>query len=241
MDTTQNTSPGKLYLIPTLLGENEPLEVLPMTIKQAIENIDNYIVENERTARRFIKKITPRKSQPDLQFFLLNKYTDAELLPEFLQPCLEGRDMGVLSEAGCPAIADPGAVIVAMAHELGIQVVPLVGPSSIILALMGSGLNGQSFAFNGYLPIEPAERRKALKALEKRSADLGQSQIFMETPYRNDKLVQELLRALKPGTRLCIAADLTQKTEYIRTHTVAQWKNGVPELHKRPAIFVLLA
>lgn len=239
MAHTQPTSPGTLYLIPTLLGENEPLEVLPLTIKKAIENIDAFIVENEKTARRFIKKITPRKSQPALELFLLNKYTDAEQLPEFLQPCLEGRDMGVLSEAGCPAIADPGSAIVGLAHDLGIRVVPLVGPSSIILALMGSGLNGQHFAFNGYLPIDAGERRKTLKALEKQSAETGQTQIFMETPYRNDKLIAEVLKTLKPKTRFCIAADLTLKTEYIRTRTIAEWSGNLPELHKRPTIFLL--
>lgn len=241
METNPTSKPGNLYLIPTLLGDNEPLEVLPLTIKRAIENIDAYIVENERSARRFIKKITPRKSQPSLELFLLNKYTDTEMLPEFLQPCLEGRDMGLLSEAGCPAVADPGAAIVELAHEKGIRVVPLVGPSSILLGLMGSGLNGQSFAFNGYLPIEGAERKKAIKTLEKRSAELGQTQIFMETPYRNDKLLEELLRTLKPQTRLCIAADLTQPTQYIQTRQVGAWKQPLPDLHKRPAVFLLLA
>ncbi len=230
---------GKLYLIPTTLGETEPLEVLPLTIKQAVEKIDHFIVENEKTARRFIKKITPRKSQGMLHFSLLNKFTEAGMLPEYLNPCLNGKPVGVLSEAGCPAIADPGAVIVSLAHEKGIQVVPLVGPSSIILALMSSGLNGQNFAFNGYLPIEAAERRKAIKQLEKRSRELGQTQLFMETPYRNDKLVPELLKTLQGDTRLCIASDITLKTEFIRTLRVHQWAGRVPELHKRPAIFAI--
>ena len=239
-----NTKPselGKLYLIPTTLGATEPLEVLPLTIKRAVEQIDHYIVENEKTARRFIKKITPRKTQGILKLNLLNKFTEAEALPEFLKPCLSGYPVGVLSEAGCPAIADPGALIVKLAHEKGIQVVPLVGPSSIILALMASGLNGQNFAFNGYLPIDSGERKKAIKQLEKKSRELGQTQLFMETPYRNDKLVAELLKTLQGETHLCIAADITLKTEWIRTLRIQQWKGNIPELNKRPAIFAIQA
>lgn len=232
---------GKLYLIPTLLGETEPLEVLPLSIKRAVEGIEHFIVENERSARRFIKKLTPRKSQDQLQLSLLNKYTEPELLPAYLEPCLKGHPVGVLSEAGCPAVADPGAAIVRLAHEKGIQVVPLVGPSSLLLALMASGMNGQNFAFNGYLPIDPGERRKRLKELEKRSAELGQAQLFMETPYRNDKLFAELIQILRKDTRLCVAADLTLKSEYIRTLPVAQWQGQVPDLNKRPAIFVMQA
>lgn len=232
---------GTLYLIPTTLGDTEPLEVLPLTIKRTVEGIDHYIVENEKSARRFIKKMTPRKSQGSLEFFLLNKYTEPEVLPEYLQPCLQGKDVGLLSEAGCPGVADPGALVVRLAHQQGIQVVPLVGPSSIILALMASGLNGQNFAFNGYLPIDGQERRKALKSLERKSRELGQTQLFMETPYRNDKLFAELIRALRPDTLLCIAADLTLKTEYIRTRTVSEWNAHPPELHKRPAIYAILS
>lgn len=238
---TEEIPKGKLYMIPTTLGETEPLEVLPLAIKRAIEEIDSYIVENERSARRFIKKITPRKSQDQLQIFLLNKYTEETLLPEYLEPCLEGRSVGLLSEAGCPAVADPGAVIVRLAHTKGIKVVPLVGPSSILLALMAGGLNGQNFAFSGYLPIDPAERRKAIKTLEKRSRDLGQTQLFMETPYRNEKLFEELLKILHPDTLLSIATDLTLRTEEIHTHTVAQWQSGKADLNKRPTIFSLLA
>ena len=232
---------GTLYLIPTTLGETEPLEVLPLTIKQAVEGINDYVVENEKSARRFIKKITPRKSQSQLRINLLNKYTEEQELPQLLQPCLEGLPIGILSEAGCPGIADPGAMLVNLAHEKGIRVVPLVGPSSIILALMASGLNGQQFAFNGYLPIESAVRRKAIKDLEKRSRESGQTQLFMETPYRNDKLLAELLRSLRPDTRLCIAADLTLKTEWIRTLPISEWSRVSVDLHKRPAIFGLLA
>jgi 16S rRNA (cytidine1402-2'-O)-methyltransferase len=205
-----------------------------------VEEIDHYIVENEKSARRFIKKITPRKSQGQLQIYLLNKYTEPEILPQYLQPCLQGQSVGILSEAGCPGVADPGAVIVRLAHQKGIQVVPLVGPSSIILALMASGLNGQNFAFNGYLPIEPQERKRMIKDLEKRSRELGQTQLFMETPYRNDKLYAELIRTLRPDTLLCIAADLTLRTQWIRTKTISQWKGMAPGLHKRPAIFAIL-
>ncbi|MFT6934996.1 MAG: 16S rRNA (cytidine1402-2'-O)-methyltransferase, partial [Maribacter sp.] len=160
---------GKLYLIPTTLGDSPPLEVLPISIKRAIESIDHYVVENEKTARHFIKKMSPRKSQPSLHLFALNKFTEAREIPSFLEPCLAGYDMGILSEAGCPGIADPGAAVVQLAHQKYIQVVPLVGPSSIVLALMASGLNGQNFAFNGYLPIDSTDRRKEIKRLEKKS------------------------------------------------------------------------
>lgn len=232
---------GKLYLIPTTLGDNEPLEVLPISIKRAIEDIDYYIVENEKSARHFIKKISPRKSQPDLHLETLNKYTEPTLIPTFLQPCSEGHNVGVLSEAGCPGIADPGADVVKIAHEKGIQVVPLVGPSSIILALMASGLNGQNFAFNGYLPIDQLERKKAIKRLEKISREQNQSQLFIETPYRNDKLFAELIKALSNATMLCVATDITLPTEYIATKTVDSWKKTPVNLHKRPTLFIIHA
>ncbi|MCJ7468369.1 MAG: SAM-dependent methyltransferase [Maribacter sp.] len=232
---------GKLFLIPTTLGENEPLEVLPISIKRVIEGTDHYIAENEKSARRFIKKISPRKSQPGLQFEILNKYTEAEALPAFLIPCIEGHNVGILSEAGCPGIADPGAEVVQIAHSKGIQVVPLVGPSSIIMALMASGLNGQNFAFNGYLPIESTDRRKMIKKLEKTSMELQQSQLFIETPYRNDKLLADLLSTLSATTKLCIACDITMPSEFIGTKTIAEWKKTPITLHKRPAIFILQA
>ena len=238
----ENTIPkGKLFLIPTTLGENEPLEVLPISIKRAIEEIDCYIVENEKSARRFIKKISPRKPQPSLLIEVLNKYTEPEAIPTFLQPCLEGRNIGVLSEAGCPGIADPGADVVRIAHQKNIQVVPLVGPSSIVMAMMASGLNGQNFAFNGYLPIDSTERKKAFKSLEKKSNDLGQSQIFIETPYRNDKLLAELLKTLSNNTLLCIACDITLSTEFIDTKKISDWKKTSLDLNKRPTIFILQA
>jgi len=237
----KETTIGKLYLIPTTLGETEPLEVLPISIKQAIETIDHYIVENEKTARHFIKKILPRKSQPELHIEQLNKFTEPDRIPAFLDPCLNGQNIGVLSEAGCPGVADPGADVVRLAHEKGIQVVPLVGPSSILLALMASGLNGQNFAFNGYLPIEASERKRSLKMLERLSREKNQTQLFIETPYRNDKLLQDVTKHLAPGTRLCLAVDITLPTEYIKTKTISEWRNESPDLHKRPAIFLILA
>lgn len=230
---------GKLFLIPTTLGENEPLEVLPISIKRAIEEIDHYVVENEKSARRFIKKISPRKSQSSLQIEILNKYTEPEETSTFLQPCFEGHNVGVLSEAGCPGIADPGADVVKIAHSKNIQVVPLVGPSSIILALMSSGLNGQNFAFNGYLPIDASERKKAIKMFEKKSKELGQSQIFIETPYRNDKLLAELLKSLSNNTMLCIACDITLPTEFIATKNISAWRETKLDLSKRPTIFII--
>ena len=230
---------GKLYLIPTRLGDNPPLEVLPLSIKKTIEQIDHYIVENEKSARRFIKRVSPGKSQGSLKLKLLNKYTQENELDHYLDACKEGISMGLLSEAGCPAIADPGSNIVKLAHENNIQVVPLVGPSSIILALMSSGMNGQSFAFNGYLPIDHNERKSALKRLEKLSSDHNQTQIFIETPYRNNKILEDICSVLQPNTRVCVACDLTLPTEYIKTATVNAWKNIKVDLHKRPSIFII--
>ena len=230
---------GKLYLIPTRLGDNPPLEVLPLSIKKIIEQVDHYIVENEKSARRFIKRVSPNKSQGSLKLLLLNKYTQEHELDHFLNACKEGMPMGLLSEAGCPAIADPGSDIVKLAHENNIQVVPLVGPSSIILALMSSGMNGQSFAFNGYLPIDQTERKAALKRLEKLSYEQDQTQIFIETPYRNNKILEDICNTLHPTTRVCVACDLTLPTEYIKTTTVSEWKHIKVDLHKRPTIFVL--
>ena len=230
---------GKLYLIPTGLGDNPPLEILPVSINQIIDTIDDYIVENEKTARRFIKTICPKKSQQHLKFNVLNKYTESSELPQFLDACKEGKSLGLLSEAGCPAIADPGSDIVKLAHQFHIQVVPLVGPSSIILALMGSGMNGQSFTFNGYLPIDKSERKNELKRLERISFEQNQSQLFIETPYRNNKMLEDLCNSLQPQTRVCVACDLTLSTEYIKTMTINEWKNVNVDLHKRPAIFII--
>tara|TARA_R110000868_G_scaffold4211_16_gene26825 strand:+ start:15395 stop:16111 length:717 start_codon:yes stop_codon:yes gene_type:complete len=237
----ENKNLGKLYLIPTTLGDTEPLEVLPISIKRTIENVNYFIVENEKTARGFIKKISSGKSQSGLNIELLNKFTEPEIIPTFLQPCLEGKDVGIISEAGCPGIADPGADVVRIAHEKNIKVVPLVGPSSILLALMASGLNGQNFAFNGYLPIESGERKSAIKKLEKLSKDTGQSQLFIETPYRNDKLFAELCKTLNPYTKVCVACDITLPAEYISTKLIKDWSKEKLDLHKRPTIFIIQA
>ncbi len=234
-------SVGRLFLIPSILGDNEPLEVLPISVKGAIESIDHYVVENEKSARRFIKKISPRKSQSKLKLETLNKFTEQAAIPTFLQPCFEGYDVGIVSEAGCPGIADPGADVVKIAHEKNIRVIPLVGPSSILLAMMASGFNGQNFAFTGYLPIENADRKKAIKTLERTSREMQQSQIFIETPYRNDKLLEELIKTLSGNTKLCVACDITLPTEQIATRSVSEWKNMKWGLHKRPAIFIIQA
>ncbi|KAB1159681.1 SAM-dependent methyltransferase [Tenacibaculum aiptasiae] len=230
---------GKLYLIPTTLGDTEPLEVMPLSVKKVIEHLDYFIVENEKSARRFIKRITPTKAQSSLQLMLLDKYSDDFETQNYLDICDKGVSIGLLSEAGVPAVADPGATIVKLAHEKGVQVVPLVGPSSILLAMMGSGMNGQNFAFNGYLPIDKSERKRAIKDLEKLSRDKNQSQIFIETPYRNEKMLDDLRATLSPDTRICVACDITLPSEYIKTHTAKQWKSVKPDLHKRPTIFII--
>ena len=234
-----NTAIGKLYLIPTTLGDNAPLEVLPISVKKVIEEVNTYIVENEKTSRRFIKKISSGKAQASLNIFHLNKFTDPIELPEFLEPCLKGIDVGLLSEAGCPGVADPGADIVKLAHQRDIKVVPLVGPSSILLAMMSSGMNGQSFAFNGCLPIDKAERKKEIKRLERLSFDYNQSQIFIETPYRNNKMIEDLSNLLDSKTNICVACDITLPTEFIKTKTANEWKKNKVDLHKRPTIFII--
>ena len=230
---------GKLYLIPTTLGDTEPLEVIPISVKKIIEQLDHFIVENEKSARRFIKKITPNKSQSSLKLMILDKYSDEIETQNYLDTCDEGISLGILSEAGVPAVADPGASIAKLAHEKGIQVVPLVGPSSILLAMMASGMNGQSFAFNGYLPIDKSDRKRTVKELEKISKEKNQSQIFIETPYRNEKMLAHLCANLSPQTSLCIACDITLPSEYIKTLTIKQWKNEKADLHKRPTIFII--
>jgi 16S rRNA (cytidine1402-2'-O)-methyltransferase len=237
MNTTN--SKGKLYLIPTTLGESNAEEVLPILVKRVIEVIDHYIVENEKTARKSIKAVYPEKVQASLFLSTLNKHTDFSEHNEMINPCLHGINVGLMSEAGCPGVADPGAAIVKLAHEKGIQVVPLVGPSSILLAMMASGMNGQSFAFNGYLPIDKSEKKSTLKSYEKLSQDKNQSQIFIETPYRNNKLMEDLLQTLQPNTHLCIAADITLPTEYIKTFRVNDWKKLKIDLHNRPTIFII--
>jgi 16S rRNA (cytidine1402-2'-O)-methyltransferase len=231
---------GTLYLIPTTLGESTSHDVLPATVNRAITTLDTFIVENEKTARKFIKEVCPAKSQPSLKLFSLNKHTKQEEFQEMIKPLLLGENMGLMSEAGCPGVADPGAVIVQLAHQNGIKVVPLVGPSSILMAIMASGLNGQNFAFNGYLPIDKNDRKNSIRNLEKWSLERNQSQIFIETPYRNNKMLEDLLLHLNNSTLLTIAADITLPTEFIKTTTVQLWRKEKVDLQNRPAIFILL-
>jgi 16S rRNA (cytidine1402-2'-O)-methyltransferase len=230
---------ASLFLIPVTLGETEISNVLPSYNKEVVSPIRHFIVENVRTARRFLKQAVPEISIDDLTFYTLNKHTSKEELSGFLKPIEEGYPVGIISEAGCPAIADPGADIVAIAQQKNIRVIPLVGPSSILLALMASGFNGQSFAFLGYLPIDQDQRVKTLKLLEQRIYTEDQTQLFIETPYRNGKMVEDILKTCKPATKLCIAADITLENEFIKTKSVAEWKKQVPELSKRPCIFAL--
>ncbi len=230
---------GKLFLIPTTLGDNEPLEVLPYSVKKIVENTIHFIVENEKSARRFIKRLCPKKNQQELVLYSLDKYADQLEVQYYLDACDEGVNIGLLSEAGVPAIADPGASVVSLAHQKNIRVIPLVGPSSILLAMMASGLNGQNFAFNGYLPIDAKERQQAIKRLEKLSKEKNQSQIFIETPYRNNKMFKELLRILTPSTMLCVAVDITLETEFIKTMEISKWKTQIKDFHKKPAIFII--
>ncbi len=230
---------GKLYLIPCTLGDSNPFNVLPIQVKQIIDRLDTFVVENSKSARKFIKSITPEKQQSSLTLFELNKFTEPTALPDFLKPCIDGQDLGLLSDAGCPGIADPGADVVSLAHKHNIQVVPLVGPSSILLAMMASGFNGQSFAFNGYLPIDKSERKTELKRLERLSFEHNQTQSFIETPYRNNKLLEDLCAILNDNTEICVACDITLSTEFIKTRTVNQWKKNSVNLHKRPTLFVI--
>ncbi|MCH4824175.1 SAM-dependent methyltransferase [Gramella lutea] len=234
-----NRETGKLYLIPVHLGESNENQVFPSFNKTIIDGIDDFIVENEKSARRFIKQILPEKSQQTLKLHGLNKFTEASEIPEFLNAAKEGKNMGLLSEAGCPGVADPGAEIVKLAHRFNIQVIPLVGPSSILLAMMASGMNGQSFTFHGYLSIDKKERKHEIKQLERISSEKNQAQIFIETPYRNMKFLEDLIQNLHPATRICVACDLTLKSEFIKTATASEWKKIKADLHKRPAIFII--
>ncbi len=228
-----------LYLLPVTLGDTPVESVLPVYNKEIILQIKHFIVENVRSARRFLKKVDQEIDIDSLVFYPLNKHTSAEDISGYLKPLAEGFPMGVLSEAGCPAVADPGADVVAIAQKKSLKVVPLVGPSSIILSVMASGFNGQSFAFYGYLPIEPDERAKTLKKIEQRIYAENQTQLFIETPYRNQKMMEDILHHCKPQTKLCIAADITCPGEYIKTRTVKEWQGKLPDLSKIPCIFLL--
>lgn len=228
-----------LYLLPVTLGDTPVDKVLPAYNREVIRGIKHFIVEDVRSARRFLKKVDAEINIDELTFYPLNKHTSAEEVSGYLKPLEEGAPMGVISEAGCPAVADPGADVVAIAQRKNLRVVPLVGPSSILLSVMGSGFNGQSFAFHGYLPIEPGERTKRLKELESCIYTESQTQLFIETPYRNNKMAEEILRTCRPQTKLCIAANLTYDGEYIRTKSVKEWKGKLPDLNKIPCIFLL--
>jgi len=231
---------GKLYLIPTPLGENGD-HVLPTYVREIIHQLDIFIAEKAKTARRYIKSTEHPKPISELAFSELNKRIDYTEWSQYLQPAEAGQDIGLLSEAGCPGVADPGAEIVKLAHQKGIEVVPLVGASSLLLALMGSGMNGQSFAFHGYLSPKRELVNKDLKRLEQAAQKGKQTQLFIETPYRNTQLVEQALKVLSARTRFCIAMDLTLPNEYIMTKTIAEWrKTKLPELHKRPAVFLLM-
>ena len=233
-------NPGRLYLIPTPLGENDPAEVLPQQVLDRACSLRCFVVEELRTARRCLSRFGLRGHIDELDFHVLNEHTSpAEV--EAMLPLFEGQDVGLLSEAGLPAVADPGAALVALCHRHGIGVVPLVGPSSLMLALMASGLNGQSFAFRGYIPAKTDERRAAIRELEKQSRALNQSQILIETPYRNDALLADLLQGLSPSTRLCVAADMTLSDEYVISKSVAEWRKKPVVIGKRPCVFIILA
>ena len=233
------SSKGKLYLIPCTLGNQKTSWSIPFPISDLINSINTYITENERTARRYLKSLGIKTAIDDLTLLPLNKHTTELEWQNYLNHCLKGQDIGLLSEAGCPAIADPGKEIVKIAHKNNIQIIPLVGPSSILLSLMASGLNGQNFSFNGYLPIEKTERIKKIKELEVLAEQKQQTQIFIEAPYRNQKLLTDLLSTLKNNSNLCIACDITLPTEFIQTKDVSNWKRNIPAINKRPTVFLI--
>ena len=228
-----------LYLLPVTLGDTAIDKVLPAYNAGIIREIKHFIVEDVRSARRFLKKVDREIDIDTLSFYPLNKHTSPEDISGYLNPLAEGHSMGVISEAGCPAVADPGADVVAIAQRRNLKVVPLVGPSSIILSVMASGFNGQSFAFHGYLPIDASERTNTIKKLEGRIYSEHQTQLFIETPYRNNKLAEELIRTCRPSTKLCIASNITCEDEYIHTRPVKEWAGKVPDLSKKPTIFLI--
>ena len=234
-------STGKLYLIPAPLGDNDPAEVIPAGVLDLIPTLHCYVVEELRTARRYLSRAGLRGHIDELHLVELNEHTSPEEVETMAALFENGQDVGLVTEAGLPAVADPGAALVALCHRRGIEVVPLTGPSSLMLALMASGLNGQSFAFCGYLPAKTDERRSAIRAIEKQSAAHRQTQIFIETPYRNDALLADLLQLLAPATRLCVAADLTLPTQFVRTLRVDQWRRSGMVIGKRPCVFLILA
>ncbi len=230
---------GKIFLIPNTLGGETWKDILPQGIIPIISDCKYYLVENIRTARRFLKKLKPDILIDELEFYVLDKHTGPEELKKFLEIVKAGHSMGVISEAGCPGVADPGSDLVMLAHRQNIRVVPLVGPSSILLSIMASGFNGQSFSFHGYLPIKKADRQKAIKQLERDVEKTRSTQIFIEAPYRNQAMFEDILMICKPGTQLCIAKNITLSKEYIKTRTIEDWKKHVIDLHKHEVIFLL--
>lgn len=240
MNQMSNTK-GKLYLIPSPLGDNAPEEVIPAPVLNSLQGFRTFVVEEIRTARRYLSRAGLKGKIGDLEFFELNEHTDQGTIEGYLKLFDEGNDVALISEAGLPAVADPGAQLVALAHKYGIEVVPAVGPSSLMLALMASGLNGQSFAFCGYIPAKTEERRSRLRTLEKVSGQLKQTQIIIETPYRNDSLFADILSVCNPSTRVCIAANITMPDAYIKTRKVSEWKKEELSIGKRPCVFLILA
>ena len=232
---------GHLFLIPTPLGGDDLRHVLPDAVFETVSRLDTFAVEELRTARRFLSAAGLKGRIDSLELYELNEHSTAQDAERCLKPLLEGKDVGLLSEAGLPAVADPGAALVRLAHEHDIEVIPLTGPSSLMLALMSSGMNGQNFAFNGYLPVKPQQRKESLRKLERLSAQTGQTQILIETPYRNDAMLADMLEVCKDTTHICIAADITLPTQYIRTRTVAMWKKSPVTVGKRPCVFIISA
>lgn len=231
---------GKLYLLPNLLGETTVEEVIPRDVIDTIKSIRIFATENVKNTRRYLKKIDKTIHIDELTFLDLNEHSDIKDIEAYI-PYLKDNDVGIISEAGCPGIADPGAELVALAHRHNYQVVPLVGPSSILLALIASGCNGQNFSFNGYLPVNRSERVKSLRTYEKQSAAENRTQIFIETPYRNLQLFEDIVSSLSPVTRLTVACDITTENEYIKTMQIKDWKHVKPDINKRPTIFILYA
>ncbi len=232
---------GRLFLIPTTLGDTAPEAVIPFPTLELLKSIGIFVVEETRTARRFLSRAGLKGSVDSLEFYELNEHTDPSMAEQYVRFLLEGKDVAVISEAGLPAVADPGALLVELSHRYDIEVIPHVGPSSLMMALMSSGMNGQCFAFNGYLPVKSEERRARIQELEKISARLRQTQIMIETPYRNDALMADILSSCRPMTRVCIAADITLETQTIRTRTVEQWRKSPVTIGKRPCVFLILA
>lgn len=232
-------NPGTLYLIPTALGGIEASAVLPGATLRALSRLTNFIVENPKAARQFLKAVGYPHPLQDLDFRTLDEHTPEPRLPELLAPLLASRDCGLLSEAGCPAVADPGAALIRLAHAHGIRVVPLVGPSAVLLALMSSGMNGQRFVFHGYLPVDKEQRRGKLRDLERDSLREDRTQIFIEAPYRNQSLLQAVLETCRDDILLCLATELTLPTETILTRTIAAWRTKPPDLNRRPTVFLL--